>query len=375
MSKSLSARGPLKIDAVELFKFNIPLKEPFRTSLGLITAVSNIIIRIHSSGNYGIGEGCPIWFVTGETQGTAFTAAADFAKLMIGMNALAVTDRLRDMSGHLVHNTTTKSAFEMALLDLSAKYLGVPLYALLGGSSRPIYTDSTIGLDDPDKMARKAKEIVNAGFTTVKVKLGTSQAEDVARISAIRDTIGLKIPLRIDANQGWDCPVAIATLRELHKFRIDYCEQPCAYWDFDSLKQIRNNSPIPIMADESLVDASDAIKLVRLRACDYFNIKLAKSSGILGAMQINGIASASGIKCMLGCMLESRIGLSAGAHFVSANLNLAFADLDGCFGHADDPVQGGIKYGKGGQISIPDTPGHGADLPTSLLDKLESVSV
>src|ERR1700733_4266848 len=186
MKKQLLLNRTLKIDGVEVFKLNIRLKEPFRTSLGLITAASNIVVRVHGSGTYGIGEGCPIWFVTGETQSVAFTTALDFAKLVLGKNALAISDRLADMTGHLVHNTTAKSAFDMALHDLIGKSFGLPLYALLGGERRDIYTDSTVGLDDPDKMAKKAKEIVDSGFTTVKVKLGTTKTEDVARIAAIR---------------------------------------------------------------------------------------------------------------------------------------------------------------------------------------------
>jgi L-alanine-DL-glutamate epimerase-like enolase superfamily enzyme len=128
------------------------------------------------------------------------------------------------------------------------------------------------------------------------------------------------------------------------------------------------------MADESLFDHHDAFRLASMGACDLFNIKLAKCGGIHTALKINAIAEGAGIQCMVGCMTETRLGVSASAHLVSARPNIVFADLDAAFNHADDPVIGGVRF-DGGKIILPDTPGHGADIDVGFLTKMESVSV
>jgi L-alanine-DL-glutamate epimerase-like enolase superfamily enzyme len=121
-------------------------------------------------------------------------------------------------------------------------------------------------------------------------------------------------------------------------------------------------------------DQHDAFRLAGMGACDLFNIKLAKAGGIHTAARIDAIAQAAGIRCMVGCMTETRLGLSAAAHFVSAHRNVKFVDLDSTFFLAEDPVVGGISY-DGGLVSLPDTPGHGADIDPGFLTGLESTIV
>lgn len=364
-----------KITRIEVYKLKLKLREPFHVAIGVIEHANNLLVRIHSAdGMYGIGEGCPIWFVTGETQDISYAAARDCARLLIGRSATSIEDRMSDVGAYLRGNTATKCAFDIALHDLAAKRAGVPLYSFLGGSARTIITDKTVGLGDPGKMADEARNIVNEGFTVIKVKLGTTRREDLARIKAIRSAIGPSIPLRVDANQGWDRPTAVLMLDELAGAGLDFCEQPIPAWDIGGLADLKRRSSIPIMADECLFNVWDAARLARSHASDYFNIKLAKSGGIVEATKINEVAASFGIRCMVGCMLESRVGLSASAHFVSANRNVTFADLDGAFAHSVDPVTGGITY-SGGEIGIPDTVGHGADVPAKYLAKLESFVV
>lgn len=363
------------ITKIDVFKFNVEITAPFKISLGVIDHSENILVRIHSSdGIYGLGEGAPTSFITGETQAISFEAAKDFAQLMIGKNPLAIEDRVKELDEYLTYNSATKSAFDMALYDLLAKRAGLPLYALLGGDNREIHTDNTVGIDDPKVMAQQALEIKRSGFGAVKVKLGTNRADDVSRIQAIREIVGDDMLIRIDANQGWDKTTAVSTLQELAPFGIQYCEEPVAHWNNDALRQVREESQIPITADESLFDHHDAFRLASMGACDYFNIKLAKSSGIHTALKINAIAESAGMKCMVGCMFETRLGLSAAAHLMSARPNIAFANLDAAFFLSEDPVTGGITY-DGSRIVVPDTPGHGADIKPDSLEKMECFSV
>jgi L-alanine-DL-glutamate epimerase-like enolase superfamily enzyme len=186
--------------------------------------------------------------------------------------------------------------------------------------------------------------------------------------------IGDELPIRIDANQGWDYKTAVSTLRALEPFGIEYCEQPIAHWDYENLRRIRQNTSIAIMADESLFDHHDAFKLASMGCCDYFNIKLAKSGGIHTGLKINAIAESVGIHCMVGCMTETRLGLSAAAHLVSSRPNIKYADLDGHLFLKSDPVIGGAKYNVG-EINLPDTPGHGADIDPDFLKRCECITI
>jgi len=156
----------------------------------------------------------------------------------------------------------------------------------------------------------------------------------------------------------------------MEPYRIEFCEQPVKDSDLYGMKQVRAQSPVPIMADESLFGPADAIKLTREEACDYFNIKLMKAGGILNSLKIAHVAAAANIKCMVGCMLETRLGLTAAAHLVASQKNIVFADLDGNSGHKVDPVVGGIKVEKG-TIYLPEASGLGCDVDPAFLKKMK----
>ena len=364
-----------KIVRVEIYKLNIPFHAPFRIALGIKSAANNILVRIYQEdGQYGSGEGSPTPYTTGETQAISLAAASDLARLMLGKDPGAIEARRKEMDAFLANNTTTKCAFDMALYDLLGKNLNVPLYRLLGGEKRPVETDQTIGIDTPSIMAEKAAAIKAQGFSAIKLKLGTNQKDDIERVRLVRQTIGSEIRLRLDANQGWDPAEAVGILRELAQFDIQYCEEPVRRWNNSAMRRIRRASPIPIVADESLFSEQDAFRLASMEACDYFNIKLAKSGGIHSALKINAIGEGAGIRCMLGSMTETRLGLTAAAHLVSARPNIAFADLDTVFFHAEDRVVGGIQY-QGGTITLPDEPGLGADFDSAYLSGLEKIII
>ena len=365
----------LKITSIDIYKSDIELKEPFRIAIMEITAAHSIFIKINTDeGIYGVGESNPTWGISGETQAINLAGASDLARLLLHKDPLNIEERMEDINRYLVHNSSLRSAFDMALYDLLGKVAGIPLYAVLGGGQRSFWTDNTIGIDDPDYMVEKAVEIKKQGFQAIKIKLGTTFSQDVERVVKIRKAIGDDLPLRLDANQGWDYSTAVRILKALEPMGIEYCEQPVAYWDYENMRRIRQNTSIAITADESLFDHHDAFKLASMGCCDYFNIKLAKSGGIHTALKINGIAESAGIPCMIGSMIETRVALSAGAHLAYAKPNIQFADLDSCFSLKEDPVIGGIQY-EAGKIDLPDTPGHGADIDPAFLERCERTTV
>lgn len=363
------------IKGVDIYKADIDFHEPFRIAIMEIRAAASVFIRVRTEGGLvGWGEANPTWGITGETQGTCLAAAEDLAALIIGKSGIEIEERMREIDRFLVHNSTLRSAFDMALYDLLGKASGLPLYAVLGGGKRVFWTDNTIGIDDPERMAAKAKDYAGRGFQAIKVKLGTTAEADVDRIAMIRDRIGNDLPVRIDANQGWDVTTAIETLRSLEGYGIEYCEQPVAHWNVEGLAAVCRNTSIPIMADESLFDHHDACHLAEARACHLFNIKLAKSGGLHTALKINAVAEGAGLRCMVGCMTETRLGLTAAAHLVSARPNIRYADLDGHFMLKEDPVVGGAQW-KVGEIAVPDTPGIGAEIDPVFLEGCESRTI
>ncbi|MFC3197906.1 mandelate racemase/muconate lactonizing enzyme family protein [Parapedobacter deserti] len=361
----------MKITHTEIYRFSIPM-EPFVIATGTMEYAQNIFIRIHTdTGISGVGECSAFPMIVGETQETCLVLAREFAYLWKGKDPLAIDDRLAELDAFIARNTTVKSAFDIALYDLAAKHAGVPLYQYLGGAIRDIVTDITVGIGSPEEMAAKALAFKNQGAEVLKVKLGKTPTADIARIQAIRDAIGYRIPIRIDANQGWSYEAAVEALQGLQELDIQFCEQPMRSYDDGLLPRLRKETTIPLMADESCYDHRDAIRLAEQGGSDYFNIKFSKSGGIAEALRIEQAAAQYGIPCMIGGMLESRLALSAKVHFAYAAPNVFFFDMDTCMlGHLEDPITGGVQF-NGYRISLPELPGIGADVDDVFLQQCE----
>jgi L-alanine-DL-glutamate epimerase-like enolase superfamily enzyme len=258
----------LRISGVDLFQAKIPMVAPFRISLGLISESEFLFVRINTDGGVsGWGESTPVSQITGDTPAINAAAAAFIARLVLGKDPLDIEGRVAEMGQFLAFNTSVRAAFDMALHDVAGKVAGLPLYALLGGGKRALETDVTIGIDEPEKMAEQALKLKGSGVPAIKVKLGTTADEDVERIECIREAIGDELPIRVDANQGWDVPTALNFLRRVASSGIEYCEQPIAHWNHDGFRRLREQSSTPIMADESVFDHHDAFKLTAGGCC------------------------------------------------------------------------------------------------------------
>ena len=364
------------ITKIEIIDLNIPFSHPFKIALAVMDSAHNIVVRIHDSdGLIGVGEGVPSRFVTGEAAETAFEAAKLYAEFLIGKNPSEIDSHLKTLEAFMLKNPAIRCAYDIARYDLLAKHAELPLYALLGGTKQVLYSNRTIGIDTPDKMAAIAKQHIDNGAKAIKVTVGPGKAEDIARIRAIRESVGSGVPMRLDANQAWDEITAINILSALAEYEIEVCEQPLPYWNIEGLKRVRERSPIAIMADESIFDAHDAFRLASLGAVDYFNIKLAKSAGIHGALKINAIGESAGIKCMLGGMSESLIGVSAGAHLVCVCPNISLHDLDSPFHFAEEPSIGGVDFQPNGTVTLSDAHGHGADVNPEWMERSKKIVI
>lgn len=367
----------LTIQQVELYKLSIPLKEPFITSLGRDDNAENVLVKIITGEGFtGFGECSPYMAINGESQDTCFTVGQYFAKLLKGKNALKIEECIIAMDKLIYGNSSIKSAFDMALYDIASQYAGVPLYQFLGGKNdKTIITDYTVSIGHPQKMAADALKIKEEGYPAIKIKLGQDGELDVQRIKAIREAVGREIPLRIDANQGWNAEEAIKTLQALSEYDIQHCEEPIPRWDFMQLPRVRQASPIPIMSDECCGDEHDAERLINLGACDYMNIKLGKSGGIFKALKMVKLAEANNIHLQVGAFMESRLAMTAFAHFSLCSTMIEHYDFDTALMFIEDPVSGGIVYEENGVVKVPEVAGLGASVDNNWLKKLESIVI
>ena len=330
MRNKLSAGdSSLGIQKIEIYPVTLAYREPFRIAPGASTESHNVVVKIVTDyGVYGWGESSPSKWVTGETVETVLKTLDKIAPKLIGMCPLRIEQNVELMDNLVAGNPAAKAAIDIALHDIFGKTVRKELYRMLGGYRTEVLTDITLGIKSPKEMAKDAVKAVKKGFKALKVKVGVNPEEDIERIRLIREAVGKKVDIRIDANQGWTPKQAIEVLNKIEKFNIQFAEQPVPAEDLKGLIEVKRNSPIPIMADESVHSPEDALRLIRAEAVDLINIKLMKSGGIHKAKKIAAIAEAAGIPCMIGCMGESEIGIAAGAHLAAAVKNIQYADLD-----------------------------------------------
>jgi o-succinylbenzoate synthase len=352
----------MKIAKIETAEVNIPLVTPFKTALRTVDSVNDIVVRITADdGQTGYGEAPPTAVITGETKGSIRCAIEEFlAPPLIGMEIKNLDGIMKVLHKSMIKNTSAKAAVDMAVYDLFAKSCGMPLYKVLGGSKGEIETDLTISVNDTEEMVKDSLLAIKQGFGILKIKVGKEGQKDVERIKAIRQAVGPDIKLRIDANQGWAAKDAVRIIQKLEDMGIDMdlVEQPVSAHDFEGMKLVTSQVQTPILADESVFSAMDAIHIVKERAADLINIKLMKTGGIYEALKVCAIAECYGVECMIGCMLESKIAVSAAAHLAAAKGIITRADLDGPSLCSEDPYSGGPSF-TGARILMNTEPGLG----------------
>ena len=244
-------------------------------------------------------------------------------------------------------NAAARAALSAALHDLVGKRLGVPLYRLWGLDPRKAPRSSfTIGLDTPAQMRQKVAEA--APYPILKIKLGTDRDEEILR--TIRDATDK--PLRVDANAGWTRERALQMLPVLKEFGVELLEQPLQPDDLEGLAAVRHHADLPVVVDESCLVAADIPRVAE--AADGVNIKLAKCGSLREALRLIAAARAHGMLVMVGCMIETSLGITAAAHFTPL---VDAADLDGAALTTNDPFVGASLAG--GQILLPPEPGLG----------------
>lgn len=352
----------MKIIGVRLGHLSTPLKAPFKTALRTVTHVESVLVRIETdTGHVGYGSASPSPPITGETTDSIRQAIeGSIARQIIGCSIEDFEVLMSRVHNALDRNTSAKAAVDIALYDLYGQWRKVPVYQLLGGHRRELVTDLTISVNEPEEMLRDSLEAVTQGFTCLKVKVGKDPAKDMEALRLIRDGIGDAIALRIDANQAWTPQEAVRILKKIEDtgIRIELVEQPVPGHDLEGLRQVKENVSIPVVADEGAFSLQDVQRIIRMRAADMVNIKLMKTGGIHEALAICAIAENAGMECMIGCMMESRISVTAAAHLACAKQIITKIDLDAPILCAEDRIEGGALF-RDDTITLSDAPGFG----------------
>lgn len=322
-------------------EYEIHLINTFRTTHGARDSMPVLIVDIDG----GIGEAAPVHYY-GEDL-TTVKNFIDKASKIIGDDPFQLEKLSLDLAKVGAFNFSAKAAIDMAMHDLAAKRLGVPLYQLFGITPREdLPTSFTISISDPDSMKKQTEE--SKGYHVYKVKVGVPG--DIEMVEAVRDATSAKI--RVDANEGWNVKEALSKIKELEKLDVEFIEQPLHRDDFEGYKILRSKTELPIILDEGIFQATDIPKYVGL--ADGINIKLSKSGGLREAIKMIAVGRAHRMKIMIGCMVETSVGITAAAQIASL---VDYADLDGNLLISDDPFEG-VKI-ENGYLKLPDGQGLG----------------
>lgn len=352
----------MKIVRIETGGISIPLAKPFKTALRTVENVDDILVRITTdTGAVGYGEAPPTAVITGDTKGSIRCAIEEcIAPALLGMDIENIDGIMHRLHTAVVKNTSAKAAVDIAVYDLYAQRFGAPLYKMLGGFRDTVETDITISVNPVPQMIQDSVEAVQQGYRILKIKVGKEGMADVARIVGIREAVGSGVCIRVDANQGWTAKEAIRIIAAMEDkgLDIDLVEQPVPAHDLDGMRAVTNSVYTPILADESVFSPEDAAEIIRTHAADLINIKLMKTGGIWQALKICSLAEMYGVECMMGCMLESKLAVSAAAHLAAAKRVITRADLDGPSLCRVDPYTGGPLY-ENGSIRMTEAPGIG----------------
>lgn len=324
------------------------LRTLFRLSRGTSATRDNVVFEVEAEGLVGRGEAAPI----PRYRESAASAAAALEAMAAGLEdprAFAEEGLRLAVPGQ----RAAQAAFDAALHDLAGRRLGIPVRELLGLARRPLPPTSwTIGVDPIPEALEKVRAA--GAFEVIKLKMGVDG--DLELLRAVRGAT--RQAIRVDANEGWTLDGARERLPELARLGVEFVEQPLPEDRIEETRELRRGSPLPLIADESVHDAADVSRLAG--AFDGINVKLAKCGGIAPALRLVAAARAHGMKVLLGCMIESSLGIAAALAVAPL---VDWIDLDGHLLLAEDPFEG-LDL-EGGRVVPSDRPGLGVEPRTA----------
>lgn len=352
----------MRIHAIEPLIVEIPLIRPFVTAHGACAVQRSALVRLASDeGIEGWGDVDPTPGYTAMTPEEIDETVRRVAPRLLGSDPFNIHLALHTMDREVAGCFEAKAAIEMALWDLKAKALGVPVHSLLGGRVKSEVTlNAWIGAVPPAEAAREAREWLARGFTSAKVKVtGTGPAE-IDRVAAVRDAVGDRMALRVDANESLDVREAIELIKRLKPYRIALFEQPVPRHDLDGMAKIRRAVDTPIMADESVQGPDTLVEIIKREAADIVKVKVMKQGGLLRTSRLVEMAAAAGIRSVIGHGFGLALSTLAEVHVAATTDQI----LPGCeavgpLKMTADVVSEPLQLA-GGLVKVPEEPGLGA---------------
>ncbi|MEN8227030.1 MAG: dipeptide epimerase [Bacteroidota bacterium] len=354
----------MKITRIKSWSENLELTRPYSIAYQTFDSVENVFVYLETDGGlFGLGSGAPVQSITGESLDDCTTVLTDkLEDLLLGKDIRLIKKHCRTLEKEMHKTPAARAAVDIALFDVFAKYMNLPLVDVLGRAYHSLPTSITIGIKSVSESVDEAVEYVGRGFRILKVKTGKSVEEDIERIVKIRERAGRRIKIRVDANQGYSVAELVEFEQKTRKLNMEFIEQPLKSDHNNGMFEVPERIRKKCMADESLQDTNDALNLaVNPHPFGIYNIKLMKCGGITSALQIAEIANLAKIDLMWGCMDESIISISAALHAALASPATRYLDLDGSLDLARDLVSGGFIL-KNGSLSVNETPGLGCTL-------------
>lgn len=367
----------MKVARIECIPVCVPLKKGMttKTAHGEHVTSGYVIVRVYTDdGLIGLGEATVSALWSGETQATAMAVIRECLEpAVLGLDPRDISVIRGSMDAAIKLHPFTKAAVEMAMWDIAGKAVGLPVYQLLGGKCREKIRIKLVvwARDIAESRAMTERHLAN-GVTCIKVKTGLDPMTDIARVRAVRDVCGPDIPITIDSNCGWTVQQAKFCLNALTDVNLLLAEQPIPPGDHAAMAELRRDTTIPIMADESIFTLQDAWLLANHRAVDIFSIYPGKHGGISATCDIVAIARAAGIRCTIGSNLELGIGTAAMLHVAAAfpeiDTDSFPADTIGPLYHEADLLTHRLVLGPP-NAAAPDGPGLGVELDEEQLNR------
>lgn len=366
--------GTQKIRDLRVHVVDIPAQAVHSHGSGDVAGIRSALLEIVTDGGItGWGEASPWPVFTGTVEASAAALHVHLRPHLVGADPLLVEKHLATADAVLVQAPEAKAALETALLDVAGRTVGLPAAELAGGGRRRGAIPLSFSVANPDFDADldDIARIYEDGVRIFKLKTGfAGHAFDVMRLEKLRERYGGEVSLRVDYNQGLRACDALRTVRDLEAFRLAFVEQPVRMHERAALAEIARALDTPVMADESVFDARDALAGAAMRLADVFSLKIMKSGGIRRALEVAAIARAAGIGVYCGCMFETGIAHAAGAHLAAAvpDLHLGCEFYMSTYYSREDllaepfPVRDGL-------VHVPDGPGLGVEMDLDRLAK------
>ena len=341
----------MQIVQVEVTPLELGLRLPYRVAYeDKVERAQLVFVRVDTKDGRS-AWGCAAFSpaLTGETMEGVTRACRRCADRCLDLNPLNLEFALAELSALTEEAPSALCAFDLAFYDLLGLETGLPLYRLLGGYRTRIQTSITVGIASPEDTVELAQLRAHQGFRILQLKGGVDPDEDVRRVRAVHRALP-NIALRLDADQGYTVRQALDVARVLEG-KIEMLEQPTPSADLIALREVTEQSAVPVLASQSVLDPESALEIATSRSAHGLSIKLATCGGLSRARQIDAIARAARLVSMVGCLNEPALLIAAGLGFALSSPNVRYGDLDGHFDLINDPTVAGFRFEEGWLIA------------------------